>query len=398
MLHENGISQSDLPGDTTEDLICFSHLRWNFVYQRPQHLMSRCAQERRVFFVEEPMIDHQKPYLDVQIYTADADPKAHVWVVVPHIPDGLSTEHRSLVLAMLMDQLILEYEISAYHLWYYTPEALTYTRTLKPQAVIYDCMDELSLFKGANPQLCALEAELLSHAAVVFTGGQSLYEAKQDQHHNIHCFPSSIDMKHFKQARSILPEPADQRDIPHPRLGFFGVLDERLDIELLGSLATARPNWQIVLIGPIVKIDPEQLPKNTNIHYLGMKDYKTLPNYLAGWDVALLPFALNESTRYISPTKTPEYLAGGKPVVSTPITDVVKPYGEKRFVRIAANADEFIQSIEEILTKGTPDEIQEARDAFLAEMSWNKTWNNMSALISLVATKPEHSYELSELS
>ncbi len=398
MWNQDSISESDLPIASKEDLICLSHLRWNFVYQRPQHLMSRCAQERRVFFVEEPIIDHQKPYIDVQIHTVGIDQKAYIWVVVPHIPDGLSTEQRHLALSILMDQLILEFEISDYHLWYYTPEALMYTRTLKPQTIIYDCMDELSLFKGANPQLCTLEMELLSRAHVVFTGGQSLYQAKQDQHSNIHCFPSSIDAKHFKQARSILPEPADQRDIPHPRLGFFGVLDERLDIELLRSLATARPDWQIVLIGPIVKIDPEQLPKNPNIHYLGMKDYKTLPNYLAGWDVALLPFALNESTRYISPTKTPEYLAGGKPVVSTPIADVVKPYGEKRFVRIAANADEFIQAIEEILAKGIPAEIQRARDAFLADMSWNTTWNDMSALISLIAPKPEHSYELSELS
>lgn len=398
MQYKDGFSQSDLPGAAKEDLICLSHLRWNFVYQRPQHLMSRCAQQRRVFYVEEPVIDHQKPYLDIQIHKLGPDHTARIWVAVPHIPAGLSAEQRQMALSILMHQLLLEYDIEKYDLWYYTPEALLYTQTLKPQAVIYDCMDELSLFKGANPELCKLEAELLNKADVVFTGGHSLYQAKRDQHANIHCFPSSIDMQHFKQARTSLPEPDDQRDIPHPRLGFFGVLDERLDIELLGALATARPDWQIVLIGPIVKIDPEQLPKNPNIHYLGMKDYQTLPNYLAGWDVALLPFALNDSTRYISPTKTPEYLAGGKPVVSTPITDVVKPYGEKRFVHIAANADEFVWAIEQVLSKGTPDEIQQARDIFLAEMSWNKTWNNMSALISLAAKKPENSYELSELS
>jgi UDP-galactopyranose mutase len=215
-------------------------------------------------------------------------------------------------------------------------------------------MDELSLFKGAHPQLCALENELFSRTDLMFTGGHSLYEAKSSQHNNVYCFPSSIDRHHFEQARLALPEPEDQKEIPHPRLGFFGVLDERLDIDLLAGIAAARPSWQIVLIGPVVKINPEHLPKNENIHYLGMKDYQSLPTYLAGWDVALLPFSLNESTRYISPTKTPEYLAGGKPVVSTPIADVVKFYGEKELVRIARDADEFVQAIQQILSEEVP--------------------------------------------
>ncbi len=392
------LQQAQSDSTDKEDLICLSHLRWNFVYQRPQHLMSRCAQKRRVFFVEEPVIDRQKPYLDVQIHKLAPDHKTHIWVVVPHIPAGLSEDQRHNTLSILMDALFLEYEIRTYLLWYYTPEAMQYTRWLKPSAIIYDCMDELSMFKGANPQLSLLEAELLSRADVVFTGGRSLYQAKRSQHPNIHCFPSSIDMKHFKQARSVLPEPSDQRDIPHPRLGFFGVLDERLDIKLLSELASKRPDWQIVLIGPIVKIDPAELPKNENIHYLGMKDYQELPNYLASWDVALLPFALNESTRFISPTKTPEYLAGGKPVVSTPITDVVHPYGDNGFVRIAANADEFIKAIEQSLSETMPEEVQLARDAFLAEMSWNKTWDNMAALISQSIKKSDYSYRVTEIS
>ena len=376
--------QPSLPSDVVkEDLICLSHLRWNFVYQRPQHLMSRCAQDRRVFFVEEPVIDEQKPYLDVQMQTVTSDDKtSRIWVVVPHIPPGLAGEQRMETLRILIDQLLVDYKIQFYHLWYYTPEALPFTRTLKPLVVIYDCMDELSLFKGANPQLCNLETELFSRADVVFTGGVSLYKAKRSQHNNIYCFPSSIDIKHFEQARDgSLPEPDDQKNIPHPRLGFFGVLDERLDIELLGELASARPDWHIVLIGPVVKIDPQHLPKNENIHYLGMKDYKDLPAYLSGWDVALLPFALNDSTRYISPTKTPEYLAGGKPVVSTPIQDVVQVYGEKQFVSIAGDADDFVDAIQHILSEGIPHEQLLERDAFLAEMSWDYTWSSMAALI-----------------
>jgi UDP-galactopyranose mutase len=366
-----------------EDLICLSHLRWNFVYQRPQHLMRRCAQERRVFFVEEPLTDQQKPYLEIRP-TVTQDHNAQIWVVVPHIPAGLSYEQRVDALHILIDELLVDYEIGDYILWYYTPEALSFTRHLGPQAIIYDCMDELSLFKGANPHLCALETELFSRADLVFTGGWSLYAAKSSQHNNVHCFPSSIDMHHFEQARTALPEPDDQKQIPHPRLGFFGVLDERLDLDLLAGVATARPDWQLILVGPIVKISSDDLPKNKNIHYLGMKDYQSLPAYLAGWDVALLPFALNESTRYISPTKTPEYLAGGKPVVSTPITDVVNVYGEKQLVRIARNADEFVQAIEQILSEEVSKDKLLERDAFLAEMSWDKTWKDMSMLIDAV--------------
>lgn len=373
-----------------DDLICLSHLRWNFVYQRPQHLMSRCARDRRVFFVEEPIIDEGEARLHVEVQAVSAEDMAYVWVVVPHIPTGLSDDERTAILGTLLDQLMRDHDIHSHILWYYTPEALAFTRHLKPQATIYDCMDELSLFKDANPKLFGLEVELFSRADVVFTGGQSLYNAKRSQHNNIYCFPSSIDRKHFEQARHPLPEPGDQHEIPHPRLGFFGVLDERLDIQLLAGIAAARPEWHLVLLGPIVKIDPDQLPKNANIHYLGMKSYQELPTYLAGWDVALLPFALNESTRFISPTKTPEYLAGGREVVSTPIPDVVQPYGEKHFVQIASDIDGFVQAIQRILDGNAMDEsVRKERDAFLTEMSWDNTWQSMSDLIDDVSQKLE---------
>lgn len=384
----SGLDTTWLASDK-EDLICLSHLRWNFVYQRPQHLMSRCASNRRVFFVEEPVVDEGEPRLELEVYTVASDSIARVWVVVPHIPARLSDTQRTEILHILIEQLLLDYDIRSYILWYYTPEALPFTRYLQPQAVIYDCMDELSLFKNANPQLCDLETELFSHAGLVFTGGHSLYQAKRTQHNNIYCFPSSIDMKHFQQARSPLPEPWDQKAIPHPRLGFFGVIDERLDIPLLAGIAAARPDWHVVLLGPIVKIEQNDLPKGPNIHYLGMKPYQDLPAYLAGWDVALLPFALNESTRYISPTKTPEYLAGGKPVVSTPIPDVIQLYGKKQLVQIAGSASEFIQAIEQMLAEGTTDEKALERDALLAEMSWDSTWRNMEFLMDTLTHKFE---------
>jgi UDP-galactopyranose mutase len=214
----------------------------------------------------------------------------------------------------------------------------------------------------------------------VFTGGQSLYEAKRGRHPNVHAFPSSVDVAHFAQARTATSEPADQRPLPHPRLGFFGVIDERMDLDLLAAVATAQPDWQIVMLGPVVKIDPASLPRPANIHYLGGKTYEELPVYISGWDVALIPFARNEATRFISPTKTPEYMAAGKPVVSTPIRDVVRPYGERGLVRIAATADDFISACAAAMEENAAARLRDA-DAFLAHTSWDSTWARMRRLI-----------------
>jgi UDP-galactopyranose mutase len=243
-------------------------------------------------------------------------------------------------------------------------------------------MDELSAFKGADNRLPELEKQLFQHVDLVFTGGQSLYEAKQTAHPAVYAFPSSIDVSHFGKARLVTNDTADQAGIPHPRLGFFGVIDERFDIELLKAVASQRPDWQFIMIGPVVKIHPKSLPKYPNIHYLGPRKYDELPTYLANWDVALLLFARNESTRFISPTKTPEYLAAGKPVISTSIRDVVRPYADLRLVKIADTAEDFIHAAEETFANGNGDSDWIARvDDFLKEMSWDKTWQQMSALI-----------------
>jgi UDP-galactopyranose mutase len=367
--------------DDAPDLICLSHLRWDFVYQRPQHLLSRCARERRVFFIEEPLfVKEQLAQLDVTMRDCG------VSVVVPRLPEGLSQEEVIGVQRLLIDELLQECRILDYILWYYTPMAIPFTQHLNPIATVFDCMDELSAFKFAPAAIREYEAELLSRAGVVFTGGQSLYEAKRDQHRNIHPFPSSIDAAHFAQARSIAHDPEDQANIPHPRLGFFGVIDERMDLALIDQVALARPDWHLVMVGPVVKISPEDLPSRPNIHYLGGKDYNQLPNYLAGWDVALLPFAINESTRFISPTKTPEYLAAGKPVVSTPIRDVVRPYGEMKLVQIARTGAEFVEAIEAALNqREDSSEWLLKVDQFLSQNSWDQTWMRMMQMIDNVA-------------
>ena len=364
------------------DLVCLSHLRWDFVYQRPQHLLSRCAGERRVYFVEEPIIAEGWARLDV------SQPSANVWVVRPHLPEGLVHEQQEAIQRALLSGFFIGHGIEHYVLWYYTPMALGFTRHLSPLATVYDCMDELSLFAGAPPLLRERERELLRRADLVFTGGQSLYQAKRTQHHNVHAFPSSVDRAHFAQARTALDEPTDQRQVPRPRLGYYGVIDERIDLDLVGEVARLRPDWQLVLVGPVVKIDAEQLPRRSNIHYLGIKGYTDLPSYLASWDVAIMPFAHNDATRFISPTKTLEYLAAGKPVVSTSITDVATPYGKQGLVQLADTAEDFVAAAERAMS-----EQQEARlpavDAMLAGTSWQQTWERMRALIEAEVARHE---------
>jgi len=363
------------------DLVCLSHLRWDFVYQRPQHLMSRFAKNRRVFFVEEPIFTVEQTHLKISLR------EDNLTVVVPHILSAdRETKNIESIQGELLDELFSKQQIKDFVLWFYTPMAMSFAEHLEPKAVIYDCMDELSSFKFAPPALLENETKLFEKADLVFTGGQSLYEAKKDRHKSVHAFPSSIDTAHFKQARNITDETQDQKQISHPRFGYCGVIDERLDLNLLAETADFRPDWQFLMIGPVVKIRDEDLPRRANIHYLGGKNYQELPAYMAGWDVALMPFALNESTRFISPTKTPEYLAAGKPVVSTPIRDVVRPYGEMNLVFIVSTAEEFIAACEKALNENQTEKLARV-DKFLAQNSWDKTWSQMAGLIDDVVKK-----------
>ena len=325
-----------------------------------------------MYFIEEPVFGHGPDRLDVSLS------EQGVHVAVPHLDN--STKDVEQAQADLLQRLLAAENVLDYVLWFYTPMALPITRTLKPLAVVYDCMDQLSAFRGAPPDLIEREGELFDQAQLVFTGGQALYEAKQHRHANVHAFPSSVDIPHFAQARAPQPDPEDQARIMHPRLGFFGVVDERMDLGLLAGVAAARPDWQLVIIGPVVKVDEADLPRAHNIHYLGAKTYLQLPAYISGWDVALLPFARNESTEFISPTKTPEYLAAGTPVVSTSIRDVIRPYGDLDLVRIADSVDEFVTACESALSEPCGGRIA-AADAFLADLSWDKTWSGMAALL-----------------
>ena len=366
-------------------LVVFSHLRWSFVYQRPQHVLSRLATRRPVLFIEEPELDPAGPPRWER-----TTPAPGVTVFRPRTPlaePGFHPAQLRLLEPMMEAVRAAAASPGGVMAWLYTPMALPLARRLDPVLVAYDCMDELAMFLGAPPELLQREAELMEVADVVFTGGPSLYRAKLGRHPNVHCFASSVDAAHFGRA---LPaerggdavEPADQRDLPGPRLGYYGVIDERLDLPLVAALAEAHPEWQIVLVGPVVKIDPAGLPRGANIHYTGQRSYDELPAYLAGWDVCLLPFARNDSTRFISPTKTLEYMAAERPIVSTPITDVAEPYGE--IVYLGDTPEGFIRACERALAADGEERARRAAlmRGVLARTSWDATAAGMDACLA----------------
>lgn len=356
-------------------IFVFCHLRWDFVYQRPQHLLTRLAQHYNIFVVEEPIFHEGESFMKT------STPAPNITVCQPHTPIHASGFHDDQIpeLQPLLAQIVPPGEDPI--VWFYTPMALPLLQTLHPSLVVYDCMDELSAFKNSPKQLLQRETALLGIADLVFTGGPSLYEAKRSRHASVHCFPSSVDVAHFEQALDRLNSHPAHREIGGPRLGYYGVIDERLDLDLIAALADAHEQWQIVLVGPVVKIDPQTLPVRPNIHYLGQQPYEALPQFLAGWDVCLLPFAINEATKFISPTKVLEYMAAELPIVSTPITDVVKPYGQ--IVSIANNAREFVDACEEALA--LPDEqkatmVRQMREV-VACTSWSATSTQMRDLM-----------------
>jgi UDP-galactopyranose mutase len=368
---------------TPPSLVVFSHLRWNFVFQRPQHVMTRFGARRPVLFIEEPIYDASG---EARIVVETVAPG--VTVCRPHTPCPASgfCEAQRPHLEPLVRKLLKAHAEPRYDLWFYTPMALPLAERLNPRVIVYDCMDELSAFKFAPPELLEFERQLLDRAGVVFTGGPSLYRAKKDRHRNCHCVPSSVDVAHFRKGvEAGMDSPSPEPQIPRPRLGFYGVIDERFDCDLLAAVARLRPEYQFVMVGPVVKIEESQLPQEPNIHFLGQRSYSDLPSHLAGWDVALLPFARNESTKFISPTKTVEYMAAGKPVVSTPITDVAEPYGE--IVFLAGTAEEFASACDRAL-----DESAEAKRSrleryagVLDKTSWDRTVEGMAREIERAA-------------
>ncbi|CAN5193431.1 glycosyltransferase family 1 protein [soil metagenome] len=302
------------------ELVVLSHLRWDFVWQRPQQLISRLAKRTtRTFFVEEPFIAEtvSEPALAERDFESITRLRLELPGVARHCDFGDPAA------ASDADLLVQRLGWSADRLvGLYTPMALPLADLLEPTLVAYDVMDDLASFSGASPELRARQRELLARADVVFAGGRSLLRSVRDARPDAHLFASGVDPAHFEAARQ------RRRQRRTPVAGYVGVIDERLDLELVAGLATALPDWEIQLVGPVAKIDPASLPQAPNVVYSGSKPYARLPEVMSGFDVALMPFAINEATRSISPTKTLEYIAAGLPVVSTPVPDVVTDFSE----------------------------------------------------------------------
>nr|WP_315150414.1 glycosyltransferase [uncultured Flavobacterium sp.] len=347
------------------DMIVFCHLRWQFVYQRPQHIISRMAKTMKTLFIEEPLYDSENKNPGNLIVI---DNMHHV--LQPNVKDIES-------IAGIFSAYVKNKNISVG--WFYSAVFSPLLEQINFETVVYDCMDELSLLKDAPAQLINQEKYLMAHADIFFTGGKSLYETKKHLHNNVHCFPSSVDESHFAKALNGIAIPDDIASIPSPIVGYHGVIDERIDLELLHETALKLPNMSFVMIGPLVKIKEADLPKESNIHYLGMKSYDELPNYLKAFDVAMMPFALNDATKYISPTKTLEYMAAGKPIISTKITDVVRDYSI--CVSLIETADEFCEAITHLFDKTDRMSLEMEYCKILEKTSWNATADKMKLII-----------------
>lgn len=345
----------------TSDLLVFSHLRWDFIFERPHHVLSRHASHRRVFYFEEPifgMSDFPRLHLKLS--------QENVHVVIPYLPTGMEPADMNIVLAELLNELIYEEDLRDYTAMYYSPAALSFSRDLSPSVIIFDCMDH-AYENGKDSEL-----ELMKKSDVIFTSNQSLYESKKSHHHNIHPFPNSIDLNHFSHARMTVSEPLDQARIPHPRIGFYGGIEKNFNFELLATMADLRPEFQFVMLGPI-DCDPSRLPHKANIYYLGRKSYEEIPLYMSGWDSAMIPFPVKNP-------KTAEYLAAGKPVVSISLDEVIQPYGNAKLVYIASNANQFVESLEKAINESSYDpEWIERVDNFLDGNSWDVTFLEMAS-------------------
>jgi glycosyltransferase involved in cell wall biosynthesis len=357
------------------DIVAYSHLRWDYVYQRPQQILERIGQSHKVLYIEQP-IDH----VSLHGVPSIVEVSENITVLQPRIDHGKFLDEYEELTLRFMKRLNIERPV----LWFYGPGFEKLTDRVPHSLVVYDCMDEHSAFKGTNEGIIRNEMNLLKKADVVFTGGKSLFEAKKEHNPNVHCFPSSVDLEHFR--KSLDPEttvPEDLLSIPKPTVAYYGVIDERTDLDLLTGIADLMPDISFVMIGPVIyaKINADKLPERKNIYYLGGKPYADLPNYLKGIDICMMPFALNRSTQFISPTKTLEYMAGLKPIISTPVTDVVRDYSE--MVYIVNNAEEFKKAVEYYLNE-TPEEESKRKyleESVLRSTSWDRTVREMEDIV-----------------
>ncbi len=363
----------------TSPMVVHCHLRWDGVWQRPQQILSRMAARRRIAFIEEPVF--QAPGEAPRLAVREAN---GVTVVQPHVPPQeehlprVSPENRAIIRSLVAPWLAENGFTSAVR-WHYAPMAVYMRDLTEDHAVVYDCMDELAAFKGAPEELVDCERALMEEADVMFTGGLSMWLNKKQHHGNCHRFDSGVDVEHFRQAtleETAVPE--DAQRLPGPVLGYYGVIDERMDYDAIRALSASFPQGTLLLIGPVTKVDPAELPQAPNIRYLGQRSYSELPRYLKAFDVALVPFADNAATRFLSPTKTLEYFAGEKPVVSSPVKDVVENYAD--IVRIARSPEEYVAAVRAALSEESSDRARRGLEK-AREKTWDAIVGQMEGLL-----------------
>ncbi len=358
-------------------LVVHSHLRWDFVWQRPQQILSRLAAHHPVLFIEEPLPHDGPPCLEL------SEPHPNVHRAVPKMAER-EVDAQCPIVAALVERALAAAPLAArFHRpiqWFYSPMTAPHMLgRFGAVGVVYDCMDELASFRFAPPDIGAREQRLLERANIVFTGGHALYEAKSKQHPRTHVFGCGVDVEHYGKARLVQTElPPEVRDLPRPIFGYFGVIDERLDYALLDALAEGCPEGSLVMVGPLAKVDPAELPQRPNIHWLGQRPYEALPALVKSFDVCLMPFALNEATRYINPTKTLEYMAAGKPIVSTPVPDVRNHFTP--IVEVAGTQEAFVDAVRRAWTEPRTDMIARGIDR-ARNATWDATVGSMRKLM-----------------
>lgn len=354
-------------------LLVHCHLCWDWVWQRPQQFISRLSRRHKVLFVETVAPDPELAAPLARFRVLSEFP--NVTVLRLQFPkwkwddgDYVDLERRRLVQDFVAGPLGKGFENPIQ--WFYDPMAVpAFAGQMGEILTVYDCMDELSKFRGAPAGIVEREMDLLERANVVFTGGRRLFEIKSQLHDNCHFYGCGVDVEHFGKARAAQTVvPPQMTNLPQPVLGYFGVIDERMDYDLLAYLAASRPDWSIVMVGPVTKVDPALLPRSANIHWLGQRAYADLPAVCKGFDLCLMPFALNEATEFINPTKALEYMATGREIISTEVADVVANFGS--VVKIARTREEFVMLCEKALDR--PDTESIARGLKMAQQnSWD---------------------------
>jgi glycosyltransferase involved in cell wall biosynthesis len=354
-------------------------------------LLSRLSERAHVLFVEEPVYQDDNGSARLEV----TRPLPQIHRAVPVLPGTLRGRYDDSIVAirdLVRRQIasdgplggLFEHPVQ----WFYTPmPAPTMIGAFGERGVVYDCMDELSKFRFAPAELTDRETYLMSRSDVVFTGGYKLSQSKAKHHSNVHFFGCGVDVAHFATARSSgLEVPPEIARLQRPVVGYYGVIDERLDYDLLASLAAALPNVELVMVGPVVKVDPRELPQAQNIHWLGQRRYEELPAHVKGFDVCLMPFALNDATEYINPTKTLEYMAAGKPIVSTAVSDVVHNFTP--VVAIARSQAEFAEAVRSAI-----EEPDESLIALGLEQARSNSWESIVARMERIIADAVRSRE-----